>query len=56
LLKTPTWVEPELVVEVEYGSWAPDGLLRHPVYAGLRDDKAAVDVVRELPPGRGDVE
>jgi bifunctional non-homologous end joining protein LigD len=50
LSKPPTWVVPELVVEVEYGSWADDGLLRHPVYAGLRLDQNPADVVRELPP------
>ena len=55
LLKPPSWVEPELVVEVEYGSWAADGLLRHPVFAGLRFDKAASEVVRELPPTGPDV-
>jgi bifunctional non-homologous end joining protein LigD len=50
LAKPPTWVEPEVVVEVEYGSWAADGLLRHPVYAGLRDDKDPADVIREQAP------
>ena len=55
LLKPPSWVEPELVVEVEYGSWAADGLLRHPVFAGLRFDKNPADVIRELPPTAADV-
>src|SRR3712207_3899941 len=41
------WVEPELVAEVEFGEWTPDGMLRHPSYEGLRDDKAAAEVVRE---------
>jgi bifunctional non-homologous end joining protein LigD len=55
LARTATWVLPELVVEVEYGSWAADGLLRHPVYAGLRDDRRPEDVVRELPSRGPDV-
>jgi bifunctional non-homologous end joining protein LigD len=40
------WVRPEMVVEVSYVEWTPDGLLRHVVYLGEREDKAAVDVIR----------
>ncbi len=42
-------VEPELVAEVEFTEWTAAGLLRHPSYKGLRDDKAPADVVREDP-------
>ncbi|MBF0305354.1 MAG: DNA ligase D [Alphaproteobacteria bacterium] len=42
-----TWVEPELVAEVEFTQWTRDGLLRHPVFQGLRFDKDAREVVRE---------
>jgi bifunctional non-homologous end joining protein LigD len=38
------WVRPKLVCEVTYVTWTADGLLRHPVYQGLREDKAARDV------------
>ncbi len=38
------WVRPKLVAEVTYLTWAPGGLLRHVVYQGLREDKAARDV------------
>jgi bifunctional non-homologous end joining protein LigD len=41
------FVEPELVCEVEFSEWTRDGRLRHPVYEGLRDDKPALEVVRE---------
>ncbi len=41
------WVDPAVVVEVAFGEWTTTGHLRHPVYRGLRDDKAAGDVVRE---------
>jgi bifunctional non-homologous end joining protein LigD len=41
------WVRPELVAEVEFGEWTSEGILRHPAYLGLRDDKAPTDVVRE---------
>ena len=33
------WVEPQLVAEITYLTWTGDGLLRHPVYIGLRSDK-----------------
>ncbi|HEY6104311.1 MAG TPA: non-homologous end-joining DNA ligase, partial [bacterium] len=42
-----TWVRPDLVVEVEYGGWTTDALLRFPVYKGLRDDKVAREVKLE---------
>jgi bifunctional non-homologous end joining protein LigD len=42
-----TWVTPTLVGEVRYGEWTPDGHLRHPVWRGLRPDKARSDVRRE---------
>jgi DNA ligase D-like protein (predicted ligase) len=42
-----TWVEPELVAEVGFSEWTRDGRLRHPRFLGLRDDKAAREVVRE---------
>jgi bifunctional non-homologous end joining protein LigD len=43
-----TWVEPKLVAEVEYSEITRDGLLRHPVFRGLRDDKPAKQVKREI--------
>ena len=44
-----TWVRPELVCEVAYTEFTPEEHLRHPSYLGLREDKAAKDVVRERP-------
>jgi DNA ligase D-like protein (predicted ligase) len=41
------WVRPELVAQVGFGEWTPDGKLRHPRYQGLRDDKRPDQVVRE---------
>ena len=41
------WARPRLVVQVGFSEWTPDGKLRHPRYMGLRDDKAAGDVMRE---------
>ncbi|MBC8071944.1 MAG: DNA ligase D [Deltaproteobacteria bacterium] len=43
------WLEPQLVGEVAFSEWTPDGRLRHPSFKGLREDKPAKDVVRERP-------
>jgi bifunctional non-homologous end joining protein LigD len=44
-----TWLEPKLVCEVEFAEWTHDGRLRAPSYQGLREDKSADEVRRELP-------
>jgi bifunctional non-homologous end joining protein LigD len=41
------WVKPELVVAVGFVEWTRDGLLRHPKFVGVRNDKKPRDVVRE---------
>jgi bifunctional non-homologous end joining protein LigD len=38
-----------MVVEVTYLTWTDDNLLRHVVFAGVREDKPARDVVRPIP-------
>ena len=38
------WVRPELVGEVEFANWTPDGILRHSRWRGLRPDKTPDDV------------
>jgi bifunctional non-homologous end joining protein LigD len=43
------WVEPRLVAEVAFGEWTDDGMLRHPSFQGLRDDRAPREVRREIP-------
>jgi bifunctional non-homologous end joining protein LigD len=43
------WAEPELVAEIGFAEWTRDGKLRQPRYQGLRDDKPALEVVREVP-------
>src|SRR5207302_750733 len=39
-----TWVKPDLVAQVKYAERTSDGILRAPVFLGLREDKAARDV------------
>ena len=41
------WVSPDLVCEIEFLNWTPDGVLRHPSFQGLREDKPAKSVTRE---------
>jgi bifunctional non-homologous end joining protein LigD len=43
------WVRPELVAQIAFQEWTRDGRLRQPRYLGLRDDKPASEVVREVP-------
>lgn len=41
------WVRPELVGEVEFANWTPDGVLRHARWRGLRPDKTPDEIVVE---------
>jgi bifunctional non-homologous end joining protein LigD len=41
------WVKPKLVAQVQFTEWTDEGILRHPSFLGLRDDKSPKDVVRE---------
>ena len=44
-----TWVRPQLVAEVEFQQWTPDGMLRAPVFLRLRDDVDPKSVRRTEP-------
>jgi bifunctional non-homologous end joining protein LigD len=44
------WVRPEIVVQVAFIEWTVHGKLRHSRLLGVRTDKAAREVVREMPP------
>lgn len=41
------WVRPELVGEVEFANWTPEGSLRHATWRGLRPDKTPGDITIE---------
>jgi bifunctional non-homologous end joining protein LigD len=48
-LKGVTWLKPELVSEIRFLERTPEGMLRAPVFVGLRDDKTAADAEAETP-------
>ncbi|MHA4871013.1 DNA ligase D [Duganella sp. PWIR1] len=47
--KRAHWLKPTLVAEVAFGEWTHSGSIRHSVFKGLRKDKKASAIVREVP-------
>ncbi len=46
-MEKTVWLKPELVAQIEFGEWTPDGHLRDCKFAGLRDDKDPREVSRD---------
>ena len=46
----PHWIKPALVAQLKFGEWTDGGILRQPVYLGMRDDVAPTSVKREPEP------
>jgi bifunctional non-homologous end joining protein LigD len=46
---TVTWLKPKLICEVSYTEMTTDGVMRHPSFEGMREDKKAQDVHPEKP-------
>jgi bifunctional non-homologous end joining protein LigD len=44
-----TWVKPELICEVKFSEWTKDGIMRHPIFLRLREDKQPEQIKKELP-------
>jgi bifunctional non-homologous end joining protein LigD len=42
------WVKPVLVAEVAFSEWTPEGHVRHPSFKGMRSDKSASAISREV--------
>ena len=49
IAKSAHWVAPELVAEIAYTEFTPDGIMRHPSFRALREDKPAGDIVLDKP-------
>lgn len=47
-LRDVVWLKPELVCQLKFSEWTREGILRQPVFLGLREDKRAREVVREI--------
>ena len=47
--KETVWVKPKLVCEVKYTELTPEGVMRHPSFQGLREDKTISDINNEIP-------
>ncbi|MFO1499495.1 MAG: non-homologous end-joining DNA ligase [Verrucomicrobiota bacterium] len=45
--RTAVWLKPVLVCRVRFTEWTDERHLRHPAFEGLREDKAARNIVRE---------
>lgn len=43
------WIDPRYAAEIEFTGWTRDGMLRHPSFKGLREDKPARKIIREQP-------
>ncbi len=46
-MKRCIWVKPLMICEVKFTEWTRDDRLRQAVFLGLREDKNAIEVVRE---------
>ena len=45
--RKPVWVQPKMVVEVDFRGWTHGDRVRQASFQGIREDKAAKDVTRE---------
>ena len=45
-MRRVTWLKPVTVAQIKFAEWTDEGLLRQPVFLGMREDKPASDVHR----------
>lgn len=43
------WVKPQLICEIEFICWTEENVLRHPSFKGLREDKMANTITKDIP-------
>jgi bifunctional non-homologous end joining protein LigD len=46
-MKNCIWLKPQLVAQIEFTEWTPDGHLRHSKFCGFREDKEPREVTGE---------
>jgi bifunctional non-homologous end joining protein LigD len=44
-----TWVKPQVVCEVSFSEWTDEGIMRHPIFLGIREDKKPQEIQMEIP-------
>lgn len=44
-----TWVKPKILAEIKFSEWTKSGVMRIPIFVGLREDKAPQKVEEEKP-------
>ena len=42
--RKPNWLSPKLICEVKFSEWTVNGIMRHPIYKGLRTDKSPTEI------------
>ncbi len=42
--RKPNWLKPKLICEVKFSEWTENGIMRHPIYKGLRHDKNPAEI------------
>ena len=47
------WLQPDLVAEVQFSTWTGDDMVRQASFKGMREDKKAAEVRREMPEAAG---
>lgn len=45
--RVANWVQPEVICEVIFSEWTEAGVMRHPVFKGLRSDKEPTEITKE---------
>lgn len=43
-----TWIKPKLVCAISFNEWTAEGIARQPIFQGLREDKKAEEVTKEI--------
>jgi len=46
--RNPHWVKPVLICEVKFSEWTKNGIMRHPVFKGIRNDKNVQEITAPI--------